>query len=249
MNNSSNSSAASNTTNNQNKKPPTGTLQKYKESVGQSMNGKGSWHKTVGILLTFILLLAASIMLMADSGANILAYVVILCLLLFPTTLLLVVSNFTKGTRVNNDDLKNKPDFVVFGTIFVALVIAITLCLTPMLTFVETETYADGSTVTPGHSGVQTMTRGQRVSVGVVGVLVALILFGVYFVVMYKNSGQEVSNRKPYKQAYQGVSKAANRVTGAASAATKMGRRIYGGAKGAVEGMASGARQGFSSNA
>ena len=205
------------------------SAQKYGRAVQASMAGGGSKHKTLGIILTFILMFAASVALMADKGANITAYTVILCLLLFPTTLLLVVSNFTKATRLGPANVANinyvatrngpKPDFVIFFPVYLALILAVVMCIIPMLAFVETDSYADGSTVTPGHSGVQTMDRGQRLGVGITGFLLTLILFGVYFATMRKTAQKGAVNTAPFVRTYQGARMAAGGLAGTAAGA------------------------------
>lgn len=198
----------------------------YGEAVQASMKGEGSWHKTLGIILTFILMFAASVALMADNGANITAYTVIVCLLLFPTTHLLVVSNFTKSTRLgrvrvnasNRYDPANGPktDFLIFVPVYLALILAVAMCIIPMLAFVETDTYANGSTVTPGHSGVQRMDRGQRLGVGITGFLLTLFLFGFYFIKMRKTAMTGAANTKPFVRSYQAARVGAGAAGGAA---------------------------------
>ena len=217
----------------------TGRFASYGRAVQASMAGRGSKHKTFGIILTFILMFAASVALMADNGANITAYTVILCLLLFPTTLLLVVSNFTKATRLGVAHRNGpKPDFAIFVPVYLALNLAVVMCIIPMLAFVETETYADGSTVTPGHSGVQTMDRGQRLGVGITGFLLTLVLFGFYFGTMRKTAQKGAANTAPFARSYQAARMAAGGLAG--TAAGVVASPVYAGM-----GFAAGVKQGI----
>lgn len=118
-----------------------------------------------GVAVTFILLMCVSVFLIVDTGADVIAYMTILLLLLLLATILLVASR-TMGRR--------------FISVLTAYLSCASLSVAPMLTFVETETYQDGTTVSPGHSGVQTMSETTRVTLGIIGAVWCVILTITY---------------------------------------------------------------------
>lgn len=123
-------------------------------------------RKLIGVLMTFVLLFAVSICLMFDDGSNVTAYFWLLLTILIGPVMVLIFTPF--------DDRQT------FATVFFALTTAIALAVTPMLTFVETDMYTDGTTVTPGHSGVQTMEQGVRIGLGVLGIVELAVLLILY---------------------------------------------------------------------